>query len=594
MIRPRVLTSNGEAVVFSSAASNLAAGDANGARDVFLFDRTTNTLEVVSAAVGGKRPGSGDSFDAAISGDGRYVVFRSSANDLADNDSGEPGYELYRRDRSTGVTEMITTGHVRTTSDAFGRPPDTPMFMSLDGNTVVFVSQDRFDERDANTGPDVYVWREGAVDIVSIDSGGSSAATGVSPDVSADGRWIAFRSKAANLTEDKKLNCSECGNIFLRDLEQGRTQLVSHNAEHSGSGNSFSPVRPVVSGDGRFVLYGSGSTDLVKDGTSGDGLYLWDRDAEENQLVSRTSAGLPAFFPLSGGDYDMSADGSRVIFTASTAFPETMAPVPTACFASCSEVVLRDVASGENIFVSRTEAGESADGQSHWFQMSDDGSAVTFVGDGRFLGGGFADTAPAAFRFDVATRHLEVVGRIRSDVRDPCCPGISGDGSTVAFATLEQIDGSDRNDVSDVYVAAVAPDERGIAPAASLRDKRLQVEGHVPCPGTATDLELRIEQAGQRARGESAVDCKDKKMSWEMELASRGVRAGKAEACATARQRDGETVLTTLSWCRQIEIAAATSEKRASGATLVIAGGIAFVAMALIAYAAIRRRRRTS
>ncbi|MGB3442613.1 MAG: hypothetical protein WBA97_28045 [Actinophytocola sp.] len=72
---------DGRFVAFVSSATTLVAGDTNGVDDVFVRDRQSGATERMSVATGGTQ-GNGASRALAISGDGRYVVFNSSATNL--------------------------------------------------------------------------------------------------------------------------------------------------------------------------------------------------------------------------------------------------------------------------------------------------------------------------------------------------------------------------------------------------------------------------------------------------------------------------------------------------------------------------------
>jgi len=93
------ITPSGRYVVFRSPATNLVPGDTNGAQDVFLRDRFTGTTERVSVdSAGAQLPGGGDS--PSISADGRYVTFTG-------HDS-RGVMEVLLRDRTLGTTRQIS------------------------------------------------------------------------------------------------------------------------------------------------------------------------------------------------------------------------------------------------------------------------------------------------------------------------------------------------------------------------------------------------------------------------------------------------------------------------------------------------------
>lgn len=98
-------SSDGRWVVFSSAATNLVANDSNGAfHDVFLLDRTTGALALVSVDSSGAQHAT-DSWAGGVSDDGRFIAFVSDALDSGDTDFTR---DVYLRDRQTGVTHWVS------------------------------------------------------------------------------------------------------------------------------------------------------------------------------------------------------------------------------------------------------------------------------------------------------------------------------------------------------------------------------------------------------------------------------------------------------------------------------------------------------
>ena len=97
------ISREGRWVTFESAATNLVADDLNGARDVFLVDRLTNDIRLISRGPGGV-VGNAASYAAAISGNGAVVAFVSEASNLV---PGSAGSGVYLYDRATSQTSRV-------------------------------------------------------------------------------------------------------------------------------------------------------------------------------------------------------------------------------------------------------------------------------------------------------------------------------------------------------------------------------------------------------------------------------------------------------------------------------------------------------
>src|SRR3954451_23163109 len=100
------ISADGTRVAFASSATNLVAGDANGAGDIFLTDRDGAVTRVSVAADGGDANGPSASPD--VSADGRFVVFESAASNLVAGDS-DGVADVFVRDLQTGRTALVST-----------------------------------------------------------------------------------------------------------------------------------------------------------------------------------------------------------------------------------------------------------------------------------------------------------------------------------------------------------------------------------------------------------------------------------------------------------------------------------------------------
>jgi Tol biopolymer transport system component len=147
------ISEGGRYVTFISSGTNLVPGDTNGTGDVFVHDRLTGTTERVSVSAAGDE-GNGDSGGATITPDGRYVAFHSAASNLVAGD-GNGAYDAYVRDRQTGTVERVNVdgaGNQATGGDTYS-PVLTP-----DGQTVAFGSEaTSLVPGDTNAARDIFV-----------------------------------------------------------------------------------------------------------------------------------------------------------------------------------------------------------------------------------------------------------------------------------------------------------------------------------------------------------------------------------------------------------------------------------------------------
>ena len=139
-------------VVFTSSATNLVPGDTNSVDDVFVRDRQTGTTERVSVDSAGNQGNAGSS-GVGISGDGRFVVFTSSATNLVPGDTNSVA-DVFVRDRQTGTTERVSVD----SAGNQGNAGSSGVGISGDGRFVVFTSSaTNLVPGDTNSVADVFV-----------------------------------------------------------------------------------------------------------------------------------------------------------------------------------------------------------------------------------------------------------------------------------------------------------------------------------------------------------------------------------------------------------------------------------------------------
>lgn len=287
----RAFSADGQVVVFESDASDLVAGDTNATYDLFAFDRRTGQTELITANLAGT--GGGNILtvsNVAVSADGRYVTFSSRATNLT-TQAGLSGGNVFRRDRLARTTMLVS---VDTTGGPAPQASASLPDMSGDGRLVVFNTNARLDPLDTNRNDDIYVrdLEQNTTVLVSVNSqgtGGGSAAS-FRPSISANGRVVVWLSQATDLAPGSSGTGTK---VFARDLSTGVTRRLAPGDEN-----------PTVSADGRFVAFES----------PGAQIYLADLQADTTRLVSvgQTGSGVgnnASALPL------VSADGRTVAFT---------------------------------------------------------------------------------------------------------------------------------------------------------------------------------------------------------------------------------------------------------------------------------------
>jgi len=237
------ISADGRFVVFESIATNLVKGDTNNDYDVFIRDlqgnNPANAIRMVSVNAAGTASGDRGSFDASVSSDGRFVAFRSDATDLVANDTNGKR-DIFVRNMQSGVTTRVSV----------------------------------------------------------ISGGGQSNGDSDSPSISQDGRFVVFSSLADNLVAG---DTNGARDVFLHDTQSGTTTLISINQLRTASGGGGSASQkpdssePSISQDGRFVAFTSFASDLVtSDNNNSSDIFLYDVNTGALNQISLNTAGRPA------------------------------------------------------------------------------------------------------------------------------------------------------------------------------------------------------------------------------------------------------------------------------------------------------------
>ncbi|MBL8297584.1 MAG: hypothetical protein JNN30_04465 [Rhodanobacteraceae bacterium] len=245
---------DGRFVAFASFASNLVPGDLNGTNDVFVRDRLLGTTERVSVYSNGSEGNCG-SLGADISSDGRYVVFYSCTP--FDTATPSPYTDVYRHDRLMDTTTLVA----RTPSNTHANSHSSLPSLSGDGRFVAFRScASNLVAGDSNGFCDIFVrdmdTGTTALATPSVTPGGANTTTDYA-EISGNGRYVFYMSEATNLVAN---DSNAAFDAFRFDRITQTVELISRNTQgvQSDATSSFEGT----SHDGEQALFWSVGSNL--------------------------------------------------------------------------------------------------------------------------------------------------------------------------------------------------------------------------------------------------------------------------------------------------------------------------------------------
>ncbi|WP_052700622.1 DUF11 domain-containing protein [Methylocucumis oryzae] len=341
------LAANGKVVAFQSVASNLVSDDTNGLPDIFVQDIQSGKNQLISKASDGTAANAQSHF-AALSGDGQWVAFSSSASNLVANDSNNAA-DIFLHDRKTGKTTRVSVSS--SGQQAESGVNNGVVDISADGRYVVFSSlSGNLVAGDANS-EDVFI-RDVKLNTttrasVPVKTSGGFDGKSTTPSISSDGRYIAYSSGSSKLTANDSDDFNS--DIFVYDRINKTNSKITKNAD----GQS---ILPMISGDGRYIAFFSSATNLV----ANDSNNAWDSFVYDRNTGKTTRINVTPTNEQSTGDItflqarpSLSADGRFIAF-------ETGAKDITAddTDSAYTDVFLRDMFSNKakaaNVSVSAT------------------------------------------------------------------------------------------------------------------------------------------------------------------------------------------------------------------------------------------------
>jgi len=293
------ISGDGSAVTFLSYASNLVAGDTNGAMDVFAFDKNTERVERISLSFWGRQgPGlpQGLHYVPHLSSDGRFVVFTSPSDEMFPG-AFAGGQHVFVRDRKGGTTSALSVNSAGTVNSSFSGN------VAISGNDAAFA----FETGAGNLGPNngqIFVWRadfgsaaenlfpdgevarldDSLLDVIDV-SGPSAITTHLCPshDVSVAG------GRAAYLRPESDVGTAQCPPGSLNaPADTDMTDRVVHFWTGGQSSQNLGRAANAIS------LSATHLAAVVSEADDGRGSLNGDSD---------TADGVVHVYPISGGDW---------------------------------------------------------------------------------------------------------------------------------------------------------------------------------------------------------------------------------------------------------------------------------------------------
>ena len=286
---------------------------------------------------------------------------------------------------------------------------------------------------------------------VSIASDGTQGDGGSEfPGISADGRYVAFASRAANLVPGDTNGVED---IFLRDRQTNMTTRLSIASD--GTQPDDDSYRPVISANGRFVVFSSLASNLVPGDTNGvQDVFLRDTQTNTTTLVSVGLTGSPAtpdsFHPA------ISADGRYVTFCS---WASNLVPGDTN---GVQDVFLRDRQTNTTTRLSVASDGTQGNDGSGLPSISADGRYVAFVsGASNLVPGDTNGTGDIFLRDRVTntTTRISVASNGTQANDNSLDVAISADGRFAAFSSIAgNLVAGDTNIGQDIFLRDLQTD----------------------------------------------------------------------------------------------------------------------------------------
>ena len=315
--REEQISGNGRFVVFRTDAKNLG-GPIVADENVYVYDRRTDRVELISrrSAKAGGEGADQNSDGPSISANGRYVSFQTRSTNLGGPITDDGYTNVYVRDRKKERTFLVSR---RSKGGRGGKDDSFEPSIAPRAPVVVFESQARNlggpIKPTASANVYAHDWSTRRTTLISRRSNRGSGVNDHAdvPDVSANGRYVLFETPATNLG-GPVLPAPDRINLYLHDRRTGSTKLVSRQSKGAGGeGADGSATSASLSNSGRYVTFQTDATNLGGPIMSSLNSYVYDRERERATLVSRAGGGGPGANEYAG-EPAIAGDGRFVAF----------------------------------------------------------------------------------------------------------------------------------------------------------------------------------------------------------------------------------------------------------------------------------------
>ncbi len=380
-----------------------------------------------------------------MSADGRWLVFDSPSTNLVAGDTND-FIDVFLYDSQTRLLKRISVAADGSQADDDSFGPD----ISADGRWVVFHSRaSNLVTGDGNGRNDVFLYDNlnDTLSRISVAFNGQDAdGNSSTASISADGQWVVYHSRATNLVQNDTNGFSD---IFLYHRTTGTTVLLSVSFDDlPANGPSYTPA---ISADGRWVVFESDAGNLVSDDTNGvRDIFVLDTMTSTRSRVSLAEDGTEAALP--SRDADISADGLRVLFNSD-------APLVAADVNGWADVYVYDFLTGQMRQVSVGAGGTQANAASTVGSISGDGNLVVFQSQADNLVPADGNQTWDAFEHDLRTGITRRVSLTATGVEANGAsngvwpPQLSYNGGRLVFVSLaDNLVPGDNNLTHDIFL----------------------------------------------------------------------------------------------------------------------------------------------